>query len=117
MLTVQCDLFAMHSHHTGRIALLQHRIEQYEERIRGLEASRTTHQPEHLLIARDVDALRALLARQLVDEDTLIARPVGARTDRLPDRESDCRDRHRRDAAGDPETGAHAAYGSSRAAE
>ena len=69
------DLFAMRRRqYRGRIELLRHRIEQYEERIRGLEASRTAHEREHVLIKRDVDTLRALHARQLVDEGTLIAR-------------------------------------------
>ena len=75
LLAAQRDLFAMRRRqYRGRIALLRHRIEQYEERIRGLEASRTAHQREHVLIERDVDTLRALHARQLVDEGTLIAR-------------------------------------------
>ena len=63
LLAAQRDLFAM-----------RRRIEQYEERIRGLEANRTAHQREHVLIERDVDTLRALHARQLVDEGMLIAR-------------------------------------------
>ncbi len=54
--------------------MLQHRIEQYEERIRGLAASRAAHEREQVLIKRDVDILRGLHARQLADEGTLIAR-------------------------------------------
>ena len=75
LLATQRDLFGVRRReYRGRIELLRHRIEQYEERIRGLAASRAAQEREQVLIARDVDILRGLHARQLGDEGTLIAR-------------------------------------------
>ena len=75
LLATQRDLFGVRRReYRGQIDLLRHRIEQYEERIRGLAASRAAHEREQVLIERDVDILRGLHARQLADEGTLIAR-------------------------------------------
>ena len=75
LLATQRDLFRVRRReYRGQIDLLRHRIERYEERIRGLAASRAAHEREHVLITRDVDILRGVHARQLADEGTLIAR-------------------------------------------
>ena len=75
MLRTQTDVFTeRRGQHQGQIQILRHRIGQLEEKVRGLEASRTAREREQGLIQQDLESLRALYARQLVEEGTLLAR-------------------------------------------
>ena len=75
ILTVQQDLFEVRRReYHGQVEILRHSIDQFGERIRGLEASRDARQREQALIERDLESLRALHEQQLIDEGLLIAR-------------------------------------------
>lgn len=75
ILGVQADLFEVRrKQYLGQVEVLRHRIEQLEEKVRGLEASRGAKERERALIERDLQGLRSLREQQLLDEGTLIAR-------------------------------------------
>jgi len=75
MLAVQKDLFEVRRRqYHGQIEILRHRVGQFEEKIRGLEASREARRREQALIERDLEGLRSLHEQRLIDESALIAR-------------------------------------------
>lgn len=75
ILAVQENLFEVRRRqYHGQIEILRHRINQYEEKIRGLEASRQAELREQTLIEQDLESLVALHDQQLIDEGVLIAR-------------------------------------------
>ena len=75
ILAVQQDLFEVRRRqYQGQIEILERRIDQLEEKIHGLEASRKARLREQTLIERDLKSLNALYEKQLVDEGMLIAR-------------------------------------------
>ena len=75
VLAMQRDLFEVRRRqYQGQIEILRHRIEQLEEKIRGLKASRNAGVREQALIEKDLKSLRALYDRKLIDESSLIAR-------------------------------------------
>ena len=75
ILAVQQDLFEVRRRqYQGQIEILRHRIDQLEEKVHGLEASREARVREQALIERDLESLRALYEQQLVDEGLLIVR-------------------------------------------
>lgn len=75
ILAVQENLFEVRRRqYHGQIEILRHRINQYEEKIRGLDASREAELREQTLIEQDLESLVALHDQQLIDEGMLIAR-------------------------------------------
>ena len=75
MMAIQQDLFEVRQRqYKGQIEIMRHRIEQLEEKIRGLEASRNARVREQALIEKDLKTLRVLYDRKLIDESSLIAR-------------------------------------------
>ena len=74
-LAIQQDLFEVRRRqYQGQIEILRHRIEQLEEKIRGLGASHKALVREQALIEQDLSSLQALYDRKLIDESSLIAR-------------------------------------------
>ena len=74
-IAIQQDLFEVRRRqYRGQIEILRHRIEQLEEKIRGLEASRNALVRERSLIEQDLSSLQALYDRKLIDGGSLIAR-------------------------------------------
>ena len=75
ILAIQQDLFEVRRRqYQGQIEILRRRIEQLEEKVRALEASRKARVREQALIEKDLTSLRGLYRRKLVDESSLIAR-------------------------------------------
>ena len=75
ILAIQQDLFEVRRRqYQGQIEILRHRIEQLEEKIRGLGASHKALVREQALIEQDLSSLQALYDRKLIDESSLIAR-------------------------------------------
>ena len=75
MLAIQQDLFEVRRHrYRGQTEILRRRIEQLEEKGRGLEANRTALVRERALVEQDLASLQALYERKLIDGSSLIAR-------------------------------------------
>ena len=75
MLAVQQDLFAKRNlQYHGQIEILGHRINQFGEKIIGLEAGRQAARREQVLIKRNLNNLENLYQQNLIDESSLITR-------------------------------------------
>ena len=71
----QVDLFKeRRGQHAGEIEILEGRVEQLGEQVKGLAARRDASQQEQELLQKDVEALATLAERQLVSEDQLTQR-------------------------------------------
>ena len=75
ILAVQENLFQVRRRqYRGQIEVLRHRIVQFEEQVRGLEASREALLRERSLIEQDLESLNTLKEQNLIDVGVLIGR-------------------------------------------
>ena len=75
MLAMQLDLFEVRRRrYLGQIKILRHRIGQFQEKIRGLEAGREARVRGQALLKKEIERLRSLFEHQLVDEREIIGR-------------------------------------------